>query len=101
MKESKFQEKVIELLESRGAYVLKTHVSSYQAQGEPDITCCFMGRYVAFELKVDGNTPSKLQEKKMEQIKRAGGYAIAAYTLKDIEQALNSIAGYTAIQVFL
>ena len=36
--ERDLQPEIIEYLENMGAYVLKTHVSSYQKQGEPDVT---------------------------------------------------------------
>lgn len=91
-KESKYQKDAIEYLEKRGAYVLKTHVGSYQAQGEPDLTVCYRGRYVAFELKVHGNDTSALQDKKLEKIARAGGIAVKAYTLEEIERVLNDIS---------
>lgn len=91
MRESSFQSNAINFLENKGAYVLKTHVSSYQSQGEPDLTCCYKGFYIAFELKVKGNKPSPLQEKKLEKIRRAGGIAIGAYSIEEIEEALKRI----------
>lgn len=92
MKESVFQKNVIKLVESVGGYVIKTHVSAYQSQGEPDLVCCYKGYFVAFELKVPGNKPSKLQELKIKQIQRAGGIAITAYSLEQIEVTLNEIS---------
>ena len=91
--ESAFQTKVIALIKSKGGYVLKTHVSSFQRQGEPDVTVCYKGRYLAFELKVKGNKPTKLQEHKMCEIRRAGGIAMVARTLKEVEEALDEISG--------
>ena len=92
MKESVFQKDAIKLIESLGGYVIKTHVSAYQSQGEPDLVCCYKGYFVAFELKIPGNKPSELQKLKMNKIQRAGGTAIAAYSLKDIEVILNEIS---------
>lgn len=91
--ESNFQEEVIKYLESKGAYVLKTHVSSFQKQGEPDITCCYQGRYLAFELKKDGKSKtSKLQDYKIKQIKLAGGIAKRVDNIKQIEEVLYEIS---------
>lgn len=89
--ESDFQKKAEKLIESLGGYPIKVHVSAFQSQGEPDLVCCYKGRFVAFELKVDGNKTSELQDFKIAQIKKAGGIAIAVYSLEEIEEALYEI----------
>ena len=66
--ESAFQTKVIDYLHSIGAYVIKIHVSSYQLEGEPDIICCYKGRFYAFELK-QGAKLSELQKIKLNIIR--------------------------------
>lgn len=91
--ESDFQSEVIKYLQNEGAYVLKTHVSSFQKQGEPDITCCYLGRYIAFELKKDKTSKtSKLQEYKMKLIRKAGGIALRADNLNQIKEVLNEVS---------
>lgn len=91
--ENYFQKKVIKYLEEQGAYVLKTHVSSFQKQGEPDLTCCYKGRYLAFELKKDENSKaSKLQEYKLKKIRLAGGIAIKVDNIKQVEEVLYEIS---------
>jgi len=80
--ESAFQTKVINYLKSKGAYVIKIHVSSYQLEGEPDIICCHKGRFYAFELK-QGSKLSELQKIKLELIRESGGVAME---IRDIEQ---------------
>ena len=91
--ESDFQKEVIDYLDNEGAYVLKTHVSSFQKQGEPDITCCYKGRYLAFELKRDKNSKtSKLQEYKMKLIRKAGGLAIRVDNLNQVKEVLYEIS---------
>ena len=73
--------------------MLKTHVSSFQKQGEPDITCCYKGRYIAFELKRDKNSKtSKLQEYKMKLIRKAGGLAIRVDTINQVKEVLYEIS---------
>ena len=69
-------------MKSRGAYVIKIHVSSYQLEGEPDIICCHKGRFYAFELK-QGSKLSELQKIKLELIRESGGVAME---IRDIEQ---------------
>ena len=90
--EATFQREAIELIESMGGYPIKIHVSAYQSQGEPDLVCCYKGRYVAFELKVDNNKPSKLQLEKIEDIKRAGGIALPVYSINEIKETLYEIS---------
>lgn len=80
--ESAFQKKVIDFLNSIGAYVIKIHVSSYQLEGEPDIICCYEGRFYAFELK-QGSVLSELQKVKLELIRESGGVAME---IRNIEQ---------------
>lgn len=77
-----FQTKVIEYLKSKGAYVIKIHVSSYQLEGEPDIVCCHEGKFYAFELK-QGSRLSELQKIKLELIRESGGVAME---VRDLDQ---------------
>ena len=93
IKERDLQPEILEYLEKMGAYVLKTHVSAYQKQGEPDITCCYLGRYVAFELKRDEKEKArKLQEYKMKLIRKAGGIAMRVDSIKQVEEVLYEIS---------
>lgn len=90
--ESAFQRDAILEIEKMGGYVIKIHVSAYQSQGEPDLICCYKGRFVAFELKVKGNKPSALQLEKIEDIKRAGGIALPVYSINEIKETLYEIS---------
>lgn len=89
--ESNFQKKVEELIRLKGGYRVKVHVSAFQDQGTPDILVCYMGRFVAFELKVDGNHLSALQKIRIRQIRNAGGIAKGVYSLEEIEETLYEI----------
>lgn len=89
--ESDFQEKVEKLLNNWGAYRVKVHVSAYQDQGTPDILVCFLGKFIAFELKVKGNYLSPLQKLRIKQIRHAGGIAKGIYSLEEIEETLYEI----------
>lgn len=84
--ESAFQTKVINYLESLGAYVIKIHVSSYQLEGEPDIVCCHKGKFYAFELKQGYNKASDLQKIKMELIRESGGVAMEVRNLDQLKE---------------
>lgn len=90
--ESAFQKEAIETIESMGGYVIKIHVSAYQSQGEPDLVCCYRGRFIAFELKIDDNKPSALQLEKIKDIKRAGGIALPVWSINEIKEKLYELS---------
>ena len=90
--ESAFQKEAIKLIESMGGYPIKVHVSAFQSQGEPDLVCCFKGRFVAFELKIEDNKPSALQLEKIEDIKRAGGIALPVWSINEIKEILYELS---------
>lgn len=76
-----------------GGYVVKTHVSAYQSQGEPDLTVCYNGKYVAFELKKDEQEKAKkLQEYKLKKIREAGGIAKVVSSLDEIKEVLYELS---------
>lgn len=89
--ESHFQAKAKKLIEAEGGYVIKIHVSAYQSQGEPDLVCCFLGLFIAFELKVDDNKPTALQTEKLKLIKKSGGIAKAVWSLDEIKETLYEV----------
>lgn len=90
--EAAFQKEAIEVIESMGGYPIKIHVSAYQSQGEPDLVCCYEGKFVAFELKIKGNKPSALQLEKIEDIKKAGGIALPVWSINEIKETLYEIS---------
>ncbi len=93
--ESKFQKKVLMFLRKIvGGHWIKIHASSYQLEGEPDIVGCFEGQFFAFELKQGNYQPTALQLYKIERINEAGGIAIVARSIEDIEEALSRGSSY-------
>ena len=91
-KETRFKDKVIKYLTERGAYVIKIHGGSLQKSGEPDIIACYKGWFLGFELKTDEGRPTKLQQYKVKQIQRAGGYAMVTSSLEEIKEVLHEIS---------
>ena len=91
-KESRFQTKVINYLESRGACVYPQHISSFSNAGTPDVIACYKGRFIAVETKVKGGKPSPLQVYEIKKIIKAQGYAIVAYSLDEIKEVLDEIS---------
>lgn len=67
----------------RGAWTMKVHGSPAQAVGIPDLLICYRGLFVAIEVKLPGNSPTKIQQYVMKQIEKAGGIVAVAYSLQD------------------
>lgn len=79
--EGKFQQKVLrKLKEIEGLYVFKKE--AHAIRGIPDIIGCLNGKFFALELKKSLADTKKetggivLQKYNIEQIKKAGGFAI-------------------------
>ena len=52
-------------------------MNGFGKQGVPDIVACIRGRLVGIEVKRAGKSPTPLQEHRMQEIRDAGGIAIA------------------------
>lgn len=61
----------------------------YGGRGVSDILLCKQGRFVAIELKVGYNKPTKLQEKFIDNIKASGGFGFVCYSLDEVKECLN------------
>ena len=91
-----FENKIKSYLKSIGAYFIKTHGDRFSKVGTPDILACVNGKFVAVEVKGEKGKPSELQLYHIEQIQKAGGYAIILYPKdfekfkKDVENLLTS-----------
>ncbi|RLK63174.1 VRR-NUC domain-containing protein [Atopobacter sp. AH10] len=88
--EKQVENKIKNYLASIGAYFEKIHGGSvYQASGIPDILACYKGRFIAIEVKrPNGGVTSALQKLKLKQIEEAGGIAIVARSVEEIQSAL-------------
>jgi len=69
-----FEKKAIsQYLDSIGAWHFKPTTMGFGGSGVPDIIFCYLGWFGSIEVKREGKEPTKLQEKRMEQIAIAGG----------------------------
>jgi Holliday junction resolvase len=74
--ESKVKKKVREILEKREpSYFFMPAMNGYGSSGVPDFVACIEGRFYGIECKADGNKPTRLQLKNLQQIVDAGGHA--------------------------
>ena len=86
--EQSIQSKIIKLLKSKGAYVVK--VQSGTRSGIPDILACYKGLFLGLEVKKPETKKdtSKLQELNIKQIKDAGGIATVVWDTTTVDNIL-------------
>lgn len=74
-----YENKIKRYLKERGAYRVKYHGNYYSENGTPDILACVNGYFLAIEVKAPEGKPSELQLAKVDQIRKAGGFAYVVY----------------------
>ena len=88
-REAGLSRRIRKAIEARGGYAVTIHGSPMSRVGCPDLLVCWRGRFVALEVKVPGNIPTKAQLRQMALIREAGG---AAVTVHSVEEALSALA---------
>lgn len=91
MQEKALQSKIIRWLKDNGAFVVKQHGGVYTEVGIPDLVCCYKGRFIAFELKVKNNTTTKIQDFKIDRIRKVGGIAEVIRSLDEVKEVIGGI----------
>lgn len=91
--EKSFENKIKRYIKERGGYRVKYHGNYFSENGTPDILACVNGYFLAIEVKADNGKPTELQLVKINDIRKAGGFAYVAYPsgwekLKDIIDGL-------------
>jgi predicted transcriptional regulator with HTH domain len=100
VKESKLQRSIRKYLEEvYGAFFFKTHGSEFQISGLPDLVGCLDGLFVAIEVKRPGKDASLNQLAVIKRIRRAGGIAFVARSIKEAERKLKRGLKDKTIQV--
>lgn len=91
MKEETIVENIKKYLKSvKGLFFWKEHGGFYGTGGIPDIIVCYRGKFIAFEVKQPGKTPTILQQKTMSEINNAGGWALKVESVKEVEEVINA-----------
>jgi len=67
---------VIAILKSLDAWYFFPASGPFGRSGIPDVVGCLAGRFFAIECKANGNKATALQEREIEKIKIAGGFAL-------------------------
>lgn len=74
--EGKVKAKVKKVLKEMGAYYAMPVATGFASSGVPDFIACYAGRFYGIECKANGNIPTALQLKNLDDIRKAGGVAL-------------------------
>lgn len=74
--EAKVKAKVKKILNEMGAYYAMPMGTGFGNSGVPDFLICIEGLFYAIECKANGNKPTALQLKHIDDIRKAGGIAL-------------------------
>jgi len=92
MRESALTKKVLEYLNSvPGCKAIKIHGNAYVETGTPDIAGCIRGRAFFLELKVPGEKPTILQQKRIKEWQEAGAISGWATSLEEVIELLKDV----------
>ena len=78
-REKIFENKIKRYLKERGCYCVKYFGCNYSTSGTPDILACVNGYFLAIEVKAQSGKPSELQLVKVDEIRKAGGFAYVVH----------------------
>ena len=62
-------------LDSISAWHFSPVMAGYGKSGVSDIIFCYRGHFGSIEVKREGKVPTKLQELRMQEVRKAGGFA--------------------------
>jgi len=71
------KDEICKYLDSIGAWYYRPYMAGYGKSGMSDIVACIDGLFWAIEVKREGKAPTKIQRQRMDEIEKAGGYAVA------------------------
>lgn len=58
-------------------YFFKPFMMGYGKSGVPDYCVCITGAFWSFEVKRPGKKPTAIQDRRMKEVRDAGGHAVA------------------------
>lgn len=91
MSESNLQRSIQKVIEEYGGYCVKYHGNAFSVAGTPDLLCCIGGKFVGIEVKVAGESATRLQLQRGEEIKKAGGLFYVVHSVRDVRSILDTL----------
>ena len=93
--EAKVKKKVTTILKEHGAFFFTPVTGGFGHSGIPDIVACFNGKFIGIECKAGDKKPTALQNKVLEDIRNARGFALVVNesNLQDVVDVINFIKG--------
>ena len=87
--EGKVKKGVVTQLKAMGAYYFFPATGGYGKSGVPDIVGCYRGLFFGIECKAGSNKPTALQQKNLDDIHKADGFAMVVnednfYTVREL-----------------
>jgi Holliday junction resolvase len=91
--EAKVKLAVKKVLDELGIYHFSPYMAGMGRAGVPDIIACHKGRFVAIECKAGKGKTTALQDRELNAIADAGGYAFVARetNIKELREALECL----------
>ena len=89
-RETRFKINVIARLRRLMPHVWFTKLQQVSKRGEPDLLLCVCGKFVAWELKVQNNKTTKLQQYTLDKIELANGMA-RVVTPENIDECMQEL----------
>jgi hypothetical protein len=93
--ESALTSSIRAFLKGAGCYVNKNH-GGPNSQGRPDLEGCYRGYHFGLEVKLPGKLKNvtKLQQKNLDEIEAAGGYAEVVSSVDEARKMVAVMDGW-------
>jgi hypothetical protein len=77
---------VVWLNQQENTIARKRHGSPYGMRGDPDVYGLINGHHFEMEIKLDKNTPTTLQEKRLEEWEKHGAIVTVVWSLAEAKE---------------
>lgn len=89
--ESRLGREIRKACQQRGAFGFKIHGGPTMMAGLPDQIMCYRGMFVGMEVKMPTGKTTKIQERRLHEIREAGGFAFVVRSVEDAMDALDDV----------
>lgn len=87
--ESKVKKEIVVYLDSLPeCWHVAYHTMGYGKRGVPDRLVCYRGRFIALEIKAPGGKATPWQERCIEEMVSAGGFAGVVHSVDEVRRLI-------------